>query len=49
MEESHSSTYQAKEEVRRLQALIGVHSVKNVVGESVYSVAMWNIYCESVR
>ena len=32
-----------------LQLLIGVHSGKNVVGESIYSVAMWNIYCESVR
>ena len=32
-----------------LQLLIGVHSVKNVVGKSIYSVAMWNIYCESVR
>ena len=31
-----------------LQSLIGVHSAKNVVGESIYSVAMWNIYCESV-
>ena len=31
-----------------LQLLIGVHSGKNVVGESIYSVAMWNIYCESV-
>ena len=32
-----------------LQSLIGVHSAKNVVGESIYSVAMWNIYCESAR
>ena len=32
-----------------LQSLIiGVHSAKNV-GESIYSVAMWNIYCESVK
>ena len=31
-----------------LQSLIGVHSAKNVAGESIYSVAMWNIYCESV-
>ena len=31
-----------------LQPLTGVHSAKNVVGESIYSVAMWNIYCESV-
>ena len=26
-----------------------VHSVANVVGESIYSVTMCNIYCESVR
>ena len=32
-----------------LQSLIGVHSAKNVVGESIHLVAMWNIYCESVR
>ena len=32
-----------------LQSLICVHSAKNAVGESIYSVAMWNIYCESVR
>ena len=32
-----------------LQSLIGVHSAKNIVGESIYSVAMWNICCESVR
>ena len=30
-----------------VQSLIGVHSAKNVVGQSIYSVAMWNIYCES--
>ena len=32
-----------------LQSLIGLHSPKKVVGESIYSLAMWNIYCESVR
>ena len=32
-----------------LQSLIGVHSPENVVGESIYSVAMWNIHFESVR
>ena len=26
-----------------LQSLICVHSAKNVVGESIYSVTMWNI------
>ena len=30
-----------------VQSLIGVHSAKNVVGQSIYSIAMWNIYCES--
>ena len=32
-----------------LQSIICVHSAKNVVGKSIYSVAMWNIFCESVR
>ena len=32
-----------------LQQPIDVYSVTNVVGESIYSVTMWNIYCESVR
>ena len=32
-----------------LQSRIGVRSAKNVVGESIYSVAIWNIYRESVR
>ena len=31
-----------------LKSLPGIHSAKNVVGESIHSVAMWNIYCESV-
>ena len=32
-----------------LQLPIGTYSVPNVVGESIYSVTMWNIYYESVR
>ena len=32
-----------------LQWPVDVHSVKNVVGESISSVTMRNIYCESVR
>ena len=32
-----------------LQQLIDVHSVTNVVDESISSVTMWNIYCKSVR
>ena len=32
-----------------LQKSIDVHSVINVVGESISSVAMWNICCESLR
>ena len=27
----------------------GVHSVAIVAGESISSVTLWNIYCESVR
>ena len=32
-----------------LQKPIDVHSVTNNVGQSIYSVTMWNIYCGSVR
>ena len=32
-----------------LQSFIGVHSAKNILRESIYSVAMGNFYCESVR
>ena len=32
-----------------LQSLVDVHSGKNDGGENTYSVAMWNIYCESAR
>ena len=32
-----------------LQQLIVVHSVTNVVGESISSVTKWNIYWESVK
>ena len=32
-----------------LQQPVDVYSVTNVVGESIYTVIMWNIYCESVR
>ena len=32
-----------------LQQPIDVHSLRNVVGESISSVAMWNIYYKSVR
>ena len=38
-----------KKKLDVLQSLIGVHSANDVVSESIYSVAMWNIYCESVR
>ena len=30
-----------------LQYLIDAHSVTNVVGENIYSVTIWNIYCKS--
>ena len=32
-----------------LQQPIDAHSVTNVAGESIYSLTIWNIYCESVR
>ena len=32
-----------------LQSLIGVHSAENIVDKSIYSVAMWNIFCESIK
>ena len=32
-----------------LQQPIDAHSVANVAGESIYSLTIWNIYCESVR
>ena len=38
---------QKKSEV--LQQPTGVHSVAIVAGESISSVTLWNIYCESVR
>ena len=28
---------------------IDAHSVANVAGESIYSVTIWDIYCELVR
>ena len=39
-----------KKKLRRFT--IAVHSARvfiNIVGESIYSVTMWNIFCESVR
>ena len=32
-----------------LQSPIDVCPVTNVVGENISSIALWNIYCESVR
>ena len=32
-----------------LQKPLDVHLVTNNVGQCIYSVAMWNIYCGSVR
>ena len=40
----------SSKEARRLTiAYIDVHAVTNVIGESICSVTLWNIYCESVR
>ena len=38
-----------KKKLDVLQLLIGVHSAKNIVGKSIYSIAMWNIFGESIR